>query len=432
MKKENRRSFVKKATLASAVTTGGFLNLNPSALGANEKVVMALIGGKNRGRQIALEAIRYGGEFKTFCDIDEAVLRKVGGEMEKAQKKPLGTTDDYREVLNDKDIDAVMIATPDHWHAIQTIHACQAGKDIYIEKPLSHTIHEGHMMRNAARKYNRIVQMGTQRRSSNHFRSAIEYVASGKLGKICLVKSWACQIRGSIGNPPDGKIPGGVDYDKWLGPAPKRPFNPMRFHYNWRFFWDYCNSEEGNQGVHGLDICMWGIAAMRGLENCLPTHVSGLGGIYWLDDCKEVPDMQVVSYDYGDFMLLWELRSFQNHHPQENTGFGSAFYGVDASLVISGNGWKVYPKDGGEGPSEKSSGGSHPDNFMKCVKSRKRPNAEIEVGRLSTTICHLGNITYHLGRDVVFDPKTETFGDDKEANALLTKKYRAPYTLPAV
>jgi hypothetical protein len=182
-----------------------------------------------------------------------------------------------------------------------------------------------------------------------------------------------------------------------------------------------------------LDVAMWAIESMRGLENCLPRHVSGASGIYWLNDAKEVPDTQVLTYDYGDFALVWELRSFAQHHPIEGTEGATAFYGTDATLVADDDlGWTVYDKNGKAVENVKPSGGSHASNFLECIKSRKRPNADVELGRLSTTICHLGNIASRLKRDVHFDPKTETFGDDKEANAYLTKQYRAPYGLPKV
>ena len=437
MGEPNRREFTKQAGIAAA---GSFLNLNPRAIGANERVVLALIGGRNQGRGDALRAIRQGAEVKTFCDIDQAILDKVNPEFERAQNKAPATSKEFRRVLDDKDIDGVIVAVPDHWHAHITLLACQAGKDVYIEKPLSHTIHEGQMMRDAARKYNRVVQMGTQNRSAGHYRSAVEYVATGKLGKICMINAWECQVRQSIGNPPDSDPPSTVDYDVWLGPAPKRPFNPNRFHYNWRFFWDYCNTELGNQGVHMLDVAMWGIQALQGMDNCLPTHVSNNGGIYWLDDAKEVPDMQVVTYNFGKFLLVWELRSFARHHPIDGAREGIGFHGVDATLVIDHLGWRVFPKGGGvtmetrpEGVKSSGEGdGSHEKNFIECIKSRKRPNADIEIGRLSTTICHLGNISCRLGRDVHFDPKKENFGADEQANALLTKSYRAAYPLPKV
>ena len=428
MQRENRRSFIKRAGLASAAA--GFINWNPSARGANEKVVLGLIGCRNQGRNVALSAIKQRAVFKTLCDVDDAILAKVGPEIQSAQNRAPGSVKDFRRVLDDKEIDAVVIATPDHWHAIPTILACQAGKDVYIEKPLSQTIHEGQLMRDAARKYDRVVQVGTQRRSDEHIRAAVEYVASGKLGKVCLVKAWITQVRRGIGNPPDGTPPPGADYDMWLGPAPKRPFNPNRFHYTWRFFWDYGNAELGNQGIHMLDVAMWGIAKLRGQEHCLPTHIANNSGIYWLQDAKEVPDTQVVTYDFGDLLLVWEMHSFQNHHPVDGMDAGTAFYGSDATLVVDDDGWKAFGNKNEVVASGKATGGSHTGNFLECIKSRERPNADVEIGRLSTTICHLGNISCRLGRDVHFDPKTETFGDDHAASAYLTKEYRKSYPLP--
>ena len=329
MGEETRRSFVKRMGAASALAAGGFLNWNPRALGANEKVVLGLIGGHNQGRGDALRAIRAGAEIKTFCDLDQAILDKVNPDLEKAQGKAPGTTKEFRRLLDDKDIDGVIIATPDHWHTAIALLACQAGKDVYIEKPLSQTIHEGHLIRDAARKYKRVAQMGTQNRSAEHYQTAIEYVKTGKLGKICEINTWECQVRASIGTPPDSDPPATVDYDVWLGSAPKRPFNINRFHYTWRFFWDYGNSELGNQGVHMLDVAMWGIQALRGMDNCLPKRVSGTSGIYWLNDAKEVPDTQVLTYDYGDFLLTWELRSFAKHHPIDGMTEGIGFNGAD-------------------------------------------------------------------------------------------------------
>jgi predicted dehydrogenase len=293
------------------------------------------------------------------------------------------------------------------------------------------------MVVQAARKYNRIAQMGTQNRSMDHYPTAFEYLKSGKLGKLCEITVAVHQLRESIGTPADCDAPATVDYDVWLGPAPKRPFNKMRFHYNWRFFWDYGNTELGNQGVHSLDVAMWAIAAMRGgIQNILPTHVSGHSAIYWLNDAKEVPDTQALVYDFGDFMLTWELRSFLEPRNRRGELDGITLYGSDGMMIVGRQGWRVYPKDGSTGPGEdipqERSPGAHERNFMDCIKSRQQPNADVEVGRLSTTICHLGNICTHLKRDVMFDPKTETFGQDKEANAYLTKEHRKPYDLPTV
>ena len=430
---QDRRTFLKTG---AGITAGSLLNLNPRAMGAGEKPTLALIGGRNQGRGVALRAIKAGAQFKTFCDLDPAILEKVGAEIGDAQGRKPQFEKDFRRVLDDKEIDAVIIAPPDHWHARMAIMACQAGKDVYVEKPLSQTIHEGHMIREAARKYNRVMQVGTQRRSGEHFRNAVDYVASGKLGKICEIKAWIYQVRPTIGRPADSTPPAGVDYDVWLGSAPKRPFNQNRFHYNWRFFWDYGNTELGNQGVHVLDVAMWAIQKIRGMDKCLPTRISATGGIYWLDDAKEVPDTEMVTYYYDSMLLNFELRSFAGDHSRGRQGRGTSFYtsyyGTDGTLTITNSGWEVFMKDGSPGPSEKGKGEFHEANFIECLKSRKRPNSDVEIGRLSTTLCHLGNISYKLKRDVHFDPKTETFGNDKEANKLLTKEYRAPYLLPKV
>ena len=439
----DRRDFLK--TAAGSAAAAGFINWNPAAKGANERVTAALIGGRNQGRGVAQRLVKAGAEFKTFCDLDPAILDKTGAAIAAAQGRAPKTESLFERVLDDKEIDAVVIAVPDHWHARIAILACQAGKDVYVEKPLCQTIHEGQLMREAARKYNRVMQVGTQRRSIEHFKSAAEFAASGKLGKVPLIKAWINQIRIGIGRPQDAAPPAGVDYDRWLGPAPKRPFNENRFHYLWRFFWDYGNSEIGNQGIHVLDVALWAVQLMRGFEgaSCLPKRISSTGGIYWLDDAKEVPDTEIVSYDYGDMMLNFELRSFATDYllprtaaprlgPKSAGGptdFYTAYYGSEGTLVATDDRWEVHWKDG-RVETTKASGGSHEANFLQCVKSRQRPNSDVEIGRLSTMLCHLANISYKLRRDVRFDPKTETFPGDAEANRLLGKEYRAPYGLP--
>jgi len=425
-----RRDFLR--TLAVSAAVSPFLNLNPRALGANERINVALIGGRNEGRAVALRMIGQGARIATFCDVDQAMLDKITPELEKAQGARPKQEHDFRRVLDDKEIDAVLIATPDHWHTHMSLLACQAGKDCYTEKPLTQTIEEGHLLRAAARKYNRVFQVGTQRRSMHHFIAAAEYVASGKLGKVCHMKAWISQVRKSIGTPADTAAPAGVDYDMWLGPAPLRPFNENRFHYNWRFFWDYGNTELGNQGVHVLDVALMALARMRPGQSCLPKRISTTGGIYWLKDAKEVPDTEAVNFDYGDLLLSFELHSFSQSHATENTWAGTAFYGTEGSLVAVGDGFTVYGPDGSVSLQVKESGGSHEGNFLECVKSRKTPNADVEIGRQSTTLCHLGNISYKLGRDVKFDPATETFPGDAAASRLLSKSYRDKWPLPRV
>lgn len=426
-KPAGRRAFLRNASAAAAA-----VNWNPAALGANDRISLALIGARNQGKGVARRSIAAGARIAALCDIDDAIHAAVSPVLEQAQGHKPAYVKDYRRVLDDKNIDAVIIATPDHWHTHMALAAIAAGKDVFVEKPLSQTIREGQMIRDAARKYKRVVQVGTMRRSGPHFQEAAKFVGSGKLGKLCLVRAWMCQVRQSIGNPPDGNPPAGVDYDQWLGPAPKRPFNENRFHYNWRFFWDYGNTELGNQGVHMLDVALMGIQQLLGKENSLPAKVSGHGSIYWLDDAKEVPDTQVITYDYGKFLLVWELESFANHHPIEGAAAGTAFYGTGATLIVDGSGWRVY------GPKKEivASGGAapmaHERNFLECMRTRALPNADVETGRLSTTLCHLGNICHLLGRDVRFDPRTETFGGDREANARLEKTYRRGFDLPRV
>lgn len=432
----NRKTFLRTSLGACALTA------SRNVLGANDRIRLALIGTGRRGPVVASAAAKAGAEIAVLCDLDERMIGSCATEIAKVQSAAPARVKEYRRVLDNKDIDGVIIATPDHWHARLAMQACQAGKDAFVEKPLCQTIQEGQLIREAARKHKRILQVGTQRRSTEHFRSAVDYVASGKLGKVCQVKAWIYEMRPSIGRPADCHPPSGVDYDTWLGPAPARSFNPNRFHYNWRFFWDYGNTELGNQGIHVLDVGMWAIQKMRGMEHCLPKRITATGGIYWLNDAKEVPDTQIVAYEYDDLLLSFELRAFARDHiyhqgklaPGDpgSAEFFTAFYGTEGTLLVDMSGWKVYTKDRGIGPEVAASGGSHEKNFLDCMRSRALPNSDVEIGRLSTMLCHLGNIAYRAGHPVNFDAKTETFPGDEQANRLLVKQYRKPYELPKV
>jgi predicted dehydrogenase len=328
---------------------------------------------------------------------------------------------DLRKVLEDRDVTGVVVATPDHWHALATVWACQADKHVYVEKPASHNLIEGRRMVEAARKHKRVVQLGTQRRSMAHYASAVELVRSGKLGKVPFARTWIAGNRKTIGKKADAAVPAGVDYDLWLGPAPKRPFNPNRFHYNWHWNWDYGTGELGNNGIHMLDVTRWVV----GLD--APVRISSGGGKLYYDDDQKTPDTQVAVFDFPGTTVIWE------HRIWSRTGlggqpFGVMIYGAKGTLVFDSKGWHV---EDGITAADKGSESEQPHlrNFLECIRSGKRPNGDIEEGHKSTRLCHLGNIAYRLGRTLRFDAATETLGDT-EANALLGRSYRKPFVLP--
>jgi predicted dehydrogenase len=415
----NRRRFL----TSSAATVAGLSAL--TAAGAadrpNEKVRLAIMGVHGRGRGLLKGFAAFPDvEIAYVCDPDANVVPAALKELGQRQKKSPRVEADVRKVLEDKDVTALVVAAPDHWHALATIWACQAGKDVYVEKPISHNLREGRAMVEAARKNNRVVQVGTQRRSAAHFHSAAELVRSGKLGKVPLARTWIAGHRPSIGHKPDGPVPQGVDYDLWLGPAPQRPFNPNRFHYNWHWNWDYGTGELGNNGIHALDAARWL------LDLDAPVRITSGGGKYFYDDDQQTPDTQVAAFDFPHACLTWEHRIW-SRTGSEGEPFGVALYGERGTLLFDRKGWHVI--DGLEA-SDRSSEFERPHlrNFLDCVKDRKRPSADIEEGHKSTRLCHLGNIAYRLGRVLRFDAKTETVRGDSEANQLLGRTYRKPFT----
>jgi predicted dehydrogenase len=306
-----------------------------------------------------------------------------------------------------------------------TILACQAGKDVYVEKPASQTIIEGERMVAAARKSGRIVQTGLQQRTSEHFQSAVEFVHRGGLGRVSLAKAWTVHRRKAIGSKKDTPTPPRVDYDAWLGPAPERAFNPNRFHYNWRWFWDYGTGELGNWGAHMLDVARWGLGVG------LPSRVCAVGGNHHFQDDQETPDSLMVGYDYAGQSIVWEHRLW-SAHPMEGRSAAVAFYGQNGTLIVDRGGWKVYGQSEPVVSPNDSDANRHLRHFIDCVKSRRQPRASLEVGHLSSVLCHLGNIAYRLRRDVSFDPLSMNFGRDDAANALLGREYRRKWELPAV
>ncbi|HLJ92850.1 MAG TPA: Gfo/Idh/MocA family oxidoreductase [Gemmataceae bacterium] len=414
----DRRRFLQR----SAATLGTLTAL--TAAGAadrpNEKVLLAFMGVRGRGKELirgfsAFEDV----EIAAICDPDQNVIAPAIKEAEKKQKKTPRVEKDVRRVLEDKDIMALVIAAPDHWHALGTIWACQAGKHVYVEKPASHNLIEGRRMVEAARRHDRVVQLGTQRRSAAHFASAAELIRSGKLGKVPFVRTWIAGNRKPIGHKPDGPVPTGVDYDLWLGPAPKRPFNPNRFHYNWHWNWDYGTGEIGNNGIHALDMARF----LVGLD--APVRITAGGGKLFYEDDQQTPDTMVATFDFPHTCVIWEHRIWSKTGV-EGEPFGIMVYGEKGTLVFDRSGWKVQD---GIDASDRSSGTdrAHFRNFLDCVKEHRRPNGDIEEGHKSTRLCHLGNIAFRTGRSLRFDDRSETIADDPEANRLLGRTYREPF-----
>ena len=448
MKKISRREFLGDATKASLSATALAAGLAPAAAAtvspqkkaaASDKVRVALIGAGGQG-QVNLSAFLRLSEVDcpAVCDVDDKRTAEGLKIVADARGKAPEGYKDFRKVLERKDVDAVIVATPDHWHALNAILACQAGKDVYVEKPLATTIEEGRAIVTAARKYNRVVEVGTQQRSSRHFQDAVAVVKSGKLGKIRMTRAWAyLDWKSGLGNPPDAPVPAGVDYDMWLGPAPARSFNPMRFHHNFRWFWDYSGGLATDWGAHMIDVVMWAMG-----ED--PVGAMAIGGKYGFpDDIRETPDTQQSVIEFPGYSLVWEhmigcgVGPWQREH-------GAEFHGENGILVVDRGGWEVVSETDSfkqpervfrmmPTPRQPGSGDfhfEHVKNFMACVKSRQAPTADVEIGHRSVTACHLGNIAVRLQRYVRWDPKSERIVGDEEAQALVGRKYRSPWLLP--
>jgi predicted dehydrogenase len=438
MKNLTRREFLGQSatviSIAPAFAAGCVALAGASAraaVGANDRIRVGLIGCGGMGRgDLDTFFLNPDVECPVICDVDDAMLAKGVELVEKKRGKRPDTVKDFRHVLDRKDVDVVLVATPDHWHALPTVLACQAGKDIYVEKPLAKTIDEGRAMIEAAKRHNRIAQMGAQRRSSTHYRQATEFVRSGQLGKVGLVRAWAfLDWIDPIGSPPDSEPPAGVDYDMWLGPAPKRPFNKNRFHFNFRWFWDYAGGLMTDWGVHLIDVLLCGMGPEP------PKAVMSSGGKYVLEDNSETPDTQITVYEFPTYTLVWEHKVGVglglNSRP-----WGMSFTGTEGTLIVDDNGWEILREPRKETLEAKKQPGSgdprpaHVRNFLDCVKSRQQPVEPLEVGHHISTVVHLGNIALRTGRKIVWDTKTETVASDPEADRLVGVAYRAPWKLP--
>ncbi|MGP8199707.1 MAG: Gfo/Idh/MocA family protein [Limisphaerales bacterium] len=430
-----RRKFIggaAAATVTAATMSSPFIKvLRASEPGANDKVRLGLIGCGGMGQ----------GDLKCFflnpevdcaviCDIDDAHLL-AGTQIceEKGYKKP-DIVKDFRRVLDRKDVDVVLIATPDHWHALPMVMAAQAGKDIYVEKPLAKTINEGRAMLEAGQRYNRVVQMGSQWRSCEHIIEATDIIKSGQLGKVSLARAWAfLDWLPGIGHVPDGPVPAGVDYDMWLGPAPLRPFNKNRFHFNFRWFWDYAGGLMTDWGVHLLNIASMGLPAEE------PKSICACGGKFIFDDDSETPDSLVTVYEYPSCQVVWEHRAGLNNGLNDRS-WGIEWHGTEGTIILNDEGYeiKAEKKKGNlDSRTAKGSGDprpAHVRNFLACCKSREQPVLNLEKAHHVSTLAHLGNIAYRTGRKIVWDARAEKIVGDHQADKLVSVTYRKPWHLP--
>src|SRR5215475_5091537 len=466
-----RREFLK--TTAKAITVGAAsLALGGKILGANDKVRVAICGTRGRGQDhIHGFAKVPNAQIVALCDVDENVLTQRTSDVEKLGiAKPKNYTD-LRKLLEDKDIDAVSIATPNHWHSLMGIWAVQAGKDVYVEKPCSHNTFEGRQLVAAVKKYNRICQHGSQWRSNPGLIEAMKHLKDGTVGDVYMARGLCYKWRPTIGRATPEPVPAGVHYDLWTGPAPMKPFTKNRFHYNWHWIWDTGNGDIGNQAIHEIDI------ARAGLGVQFPTQVSAIGAHFMFSDDQETPNTLHATYmfesaDGKPKMMEIEVRHWlTNHEAEIGTGaygasgippagitpkpaekkpssaqaaslgpkdaktntMGNIFYGSNGYLGIDGyDAYKTWIGENVEpGPHGKASG-DHYANFVDCVRSRRAENihSPIEEAHMSTTLVHLANASYRLGRSLRFDPKTEQVLNDDEANTMLKGTYRAPYVVP--
>jgi len=432
-----RRDFVKSSAGAAVAGTLGF-NIKATAKSPNDTIHIAVVGFNGQGGTHIRNYLKMQNvEVAALCDVDASVLAKGVATVEKASGKKPMTFVDIRKLLDDKSIDAISIATPNHWHSLMGIWACQAGKDVYVEKPCSQTYWEGRQLVAAARKYNRIVQHGTNSRSSVALREAMQLLRDGVIGDVYMSRGLCFKWRDTIGKKQDAPVPEGVEYDLWLGPAPKRPFNPNRFHYNWHWNWDYGNGDLGNQGIHEMDICRWGLGVTS------PTKVSSMGGHFMFDDDQQTPNTQVATFEFNKdgkkVFLVYEVRHWMTNHEagigegKDSNTIGNIFYGSKGYMAIEGyTSYKVFlGREQQPGPS-KVAGGSTWENFIQAVRSRKQADlhAEIEEGHLSSSLVHLANISYRTGRTINFDPAKEQIINDAEAAKMLRRQYRDPFVVP--
>ncbi len=427
-----RRDSVKTLAAGAVIASAGAPSL--FAKGAGERIIIGAIGLGGRGLSHAVSlAARSDVTVAYVCDPDLTRAEKAADDVAKAGKQRPKVVQDLRRILEDDTVDAVTVATPDHWHAPATILACAAGKHVYVEKPCSHNVREGRLMLEAARKHNRVVQVGTQSRNSVHVRRAIKLIHDGAIGKVLVAKAWNSQKRRDIGHGKPSDPPAQIDYDLWIGPVPPEPYHANRLHYNWHWRHAFGTGDMGNDGVHELDLALWGL----GVDGRHPESVAAIGNKLFFDDDQEFPDTQNVIFDYAPTsddpqrkQLIFEMRIWAPY-PMEGYENGNAFYGTEGFLLLGkGEGFRLYGKGGALIEEMKTDGSNsrnteiHHEDFLNCIRNGGRPKADIELGHHSAAACHLGNIAARLKRTLFFDGAKETFAGDAEANALLTRTYR--------
>jgi predicted dehydrogenase len=477
----NRREFLQDSAALSALLAG----VSSIGLAAekdtkavkkgdvNDQLRVAVVGVHGRGSEhVSGFAGRHNCVVTTICDADSAVISGAMQKAEKGQHQTPKYEQDIRKVLEDKSIDIVSIATPNHWHALAAIWAMQAGKDVYVEKPVSHNVSEGRRIVETARKYNRICQTGTQIRSSTGVREAMDFLHSGKLGKVNVARGLCYKTRNTIGKVKgEQPIPKTIDYDLWSGPAPVKPLMRQHLHYDWHWIWDYGCGDLGNQGIHQMDVARWGLG-----KNELANGVLSVGGRFGYVDDGQTPNTQICVFDYGDSELIFEVRGLKTD-PYKNAKVGNVFHCAEGYMVLGSYEGAVAFDPNGQVIKKFGGGGDHFGNFVQAVRNRKMEDlhAEILEGHLSSALCHLGNVSYRLGkpqpfskhsksfgddkaayetlarmeehlksnsvpldqteyqvgRKLAFDAKTETFVADKEADAMLTREYRKGFEVPA-
>jgi predicted dehydrogenase len=425
----NRRQFLGTSLAAGAGFAIGGTRSTGKVIGANDTIRVAVAGLNGRGSAHVGEFAKMPGVAITYLvDPDTRTYGKRLRQIAAAGGRAPSTVQDIRRVLEDKDVDVVSIATPNHWHALMTIWACQAGKDVYVEKPCSHNVHEGRIAVEAARHYQRVVQHGTQSRSSHEWALAAAIIESGKLGRLLVSRALCYKPRGSIGFKPNASPPSEVDFDVWLGPARQQAYHANLVHYNWHWFWDFGNGDIGNQGVHQMDIARWLIPRANGQPATYPKTVVSLGGRFGYEDQGQTANTQISVMDFGTTQLIFEVRGLKTGdykgekvgnmaHLEEGTIIGGKFYpkGSDRAEPIAKLVAGIEVK---RGP-----GKGHFSNFIAAVRSRKAEdlNAEILEGHYSAALCHLANISYRLGTDVPFSKPSKAFGENKEAYETLAR-----------